>query len=162
MKKYITLSIVLYVMSSLCWIAPNKNITTFANKSNLNAICVKDKVYNLNIVDSGLRNNFKKIIPEQYTNNFAVVEKSSQIVLYQIGCVKRSGFMSCTHNSKSYLFFANKDSVYLINDLFDKETPISIVEELTLKKLIKKREKKKFIEKINLIINFNSMKNENW
>jgi hypothetical protein len=127
----------------------------------LNLKCKENKVYNLNEMDSILRKEMIKQIPEQYTN-FALVKKTKEVGLYQIGCVNRSGFRSCTHSDETFLFFVHNGKVILYPNNLDQSEPIAYLKTMQEEEAISENDKEMFSKKIESItlLNTNQQKNK--
>lgn len=137
----------------------NKEIIIALNYD-LNLKCEENKVYNLNEMDSVLRAEIIKHIPEQYTN-FALVTKTNEIGLYQIGCVNRSGFRCCTHSDETFLFFVHNGKVILYQNNLDQSTPIEYLKKLQEQGVISENDKEIFSKKIESIILINTNRQKN-
>jgi hypothetical protein len=158
-KKRLSLFVLLFVTLSSC-MAQNKEIL-IAMDYDLNLKCENNKVYNLSEMDSMLRAEMIKHIPEQYSN-FALVKKTDNVGLYEIGCVNRSGFRSCTHSNETFLFFVHNEKVILYPDNLDQNAPTSFLNKLQEQGIINEIEKEMFLKKIDaiILININREKNK--
>lgn len=158
-KMYFLLLIIPFLSLSSC-MGQNKEIIITLNYD-LNLKCGENKVYNLNEMDSVLRTEMIKHIPEQYTN-FVLVSKTNEIGLYQIGCVNRSGFRSCTHSDETFLFFVHNGKVILYQNNLDQSAPNEYLKRLQEQGVISENDKQIFSKKIEsiIIINTNRQKNK--
>lgn len=158
-KMYFLLLIIPFLSLSSC-MGQNKEIIITLNYD-LNLKCGENKVYNLNEMDSVLRTEMIKHIPEQYTN-FVLVSKTNEIGLYQIGCVNHSGFRSCTHSDETFLFFVHNGKVILYQNNLDQSAPNEYLKRLQEQGVISENDKQIFSKKIEsiIIINTNRQKNK--
>ncbi len=155
---YFSILIVSFLSLSSC-MGQNKEIIIALNYD-LNLKCEENKVYNLNEIDSVLRAEMIKYIPDQYTN-FALVTKTNEIGLYQIGCVNRSGFRSCTHSDETFLFFVHNGKVILYQNNLDQSKPIEYLKKLQEQGVISENDKEIFSKKIESIILINKNRQKN-
>lgn len=97
----------------------------------------------------------------QYTN-FALVKKTKEVGLYQIGCVNRSGFRSCTHSDETFLFFVHNGKVILYPNNLDQSEPIAYLKTMQEEEAISENDKEMFSKKIESItlLNTNQQKNK--
>jgi|GEM_PF-3283577 len=155
------LAVVIGVAFSLSFCVRDNNSVTIDLEYSLNKLCVADSLYNLSVVDSSLWSKFLGHTQEGYTN-FAIAFKGSDVVLYQFGCVNRSGFISCTHNNESYLFISHDKKITLFTDKTDMKTPLSYLDKLQNQGNVSKNEYKLLQNQIQriIVVNQNAKKNK--
>jgi hypothetical protein len=127
---------------------------------NLNLKCENNKVYNLSEIDPILGSKITQYIPENYSN-FALLAKTDSVGLYEIGCVNRSGFRSCTHSGETFLFFVRNSTVFLYPDNLDQNTPTLFLNQLQAQGVIDEIEKNIFFKEIDEVIRINKNREKN-